>query len=170
MIGAMPLKKGRLTLRHLSLFAVRYLSLFVSCIVILPGSPGQANAEPYRFQTSARNIFCQINYQGLSCDLVVIHGNRTETTCRQEDCDELRFFLPQTGQAFALPRSDSMALFTKNTISAGMRLKAGSIICYIFNDSLSCANSSDGSLLLKRSAYALNVKSHSVIPTSNDSP
>ncbi len=160
-IGARPLKNGHL--------AVRHLSLLVCCALILHGSPNKAKADHYRFQTSQRNIFCQIDQRGLSCDLVDIRHQNGESRCKQKDCDELRFFLPQSGKAFALPRSDSMAFFTANTISAGKRLTAGSIKCFISSDALSCTNLSGGTLLLKHFGYALNVKSHSLIPTSNDS-
>jgi hypothetical protein len=152
MIGAEPLKNGHLAIRH--------LSLFVSYILIFHGSPDQAIAEPYRFQTPERNIFCQITYRGLSCDQINMLGNNSESKCQTEDCTELRFFLPQKGKAFTLPRNDSMALFTTNTISAGIKLKAGSITCLIFKDALSCANSSNGSLVLKPFGYELNVNSH----------
>ena len=152
---------GHWKIEHL---VARHISLLASCTLILHGSPDQAKAEPYRFQTSQRNIFCQIDYRGLSCDLINIYGNSSELKCLQQDCSDVRFFLPRTGKAFTRPRTDSMAFFTKNMIPAGMKLQTRSISCLISADALSCSNLSDGSLDLKRFEYSLNEGSHSSIP------
>ncbi|MFN9621853.1 MAG: hypothetical protein ACK587_03300 [Cyanobacteriota bacterium] len=136
----------------------RQLPLFLGCTLLFISSPDQTKADPYRFQTPLRNIFCQLDSRGLSCDLITFLGTRRDEKCQQENCNELRFFLPPTGKAFALPRSDSMAFSTKRTISAGMRLRTGSITCLIENDGLFCKNISNGSLLLKRFGYALNTQ------------
>jgi len=148
MMLASALRNGNLASRH--------LLQFVGCILILLGSSDQTKAEPYRFQTPSRNIFCRIDSRGLACDLIAIPSSSDPLSCKQADCNELRFFLPQTGKAFALTRSDGMAFFTKNTISAGARLKAQTIICLISNDSISCRNSSHGSLEVTRLGYGLN--------------
>jgi hypothetical protein len=137
-----------------------HLLLVAGSGIVLMGSPNHAKADPYRFQTLSRNIFCQIDYRGLSCDLIAIPGPTGDLKCQQPDCNELRFFLPQVGKAFSLPRSDSMAYLGANTISAGTRLKASSIACSIFKDRLSCDNLSGGSLVLKRVGYELNLKPH----------
>jgi hypothetical protein len=157
MIGA-----GHWKIEHL--LVARHISLLAICTLILHGGPDQAKAEPYRFQTSQRNIFCQVDFRGLSCDLINIYGNSSELKCLPKDCSDVRFFLPQTGKAFTLPRTDSMAFLTKNMIRAGMKLKAGSISCFISADALSCSNLSGGSLDLKRLEYSLNDGSHSSIP------
>jgi hypothetical protein len=136
--------------------ASSYLLRFVGGIFILIGSSDLAKAEPYRFQTPSRTIFCQIDSRGLACDLIAIPGSSGQLNCQQPDCNELRFFLPQIGKAFALPRSDSMAFFTKNTIPAGIKLKAKSISCFLVNDSIACRNSSGGRLVVRQFGYDLN--------------
>lgn len=136
------------------------LLLFVGSVLVLLGSPDRTKAEPYRFQTPLRNIFCQIDSRGIACDLITIPGPNGQSSCKQTDCNELRFFLPPTGKAFAVPRSDSMAFVAKNKISSGTKLKAISITCIIFNDSISCNNFSDGSLVLRRLGYDLNIGPH----------
>ena len=146
------------------LLEARHISLFASCTLILHGGPDQAKAETYRFQTSQQNIFCQVDYRGLSCDLIHIYGNSSELKCLPQDCSNVRFFLPQKGKAYTLPRTDSMAFFTKNMIRAGTRLKAGSISCFISADALYCSNLSGGSLVLKQLEYLLNGGSHSPTP------
>lgn len=134
--------------------------LVVGCIFILLASSVRVQAEPYRFQTSSRNIFCQIDPRGLSCDLIITPGSRGGIQCQPTDCNELRFFLPQIGKAFALQRTDSMAFFTKNTILPRTRLISGAIRCTFLKESLLCTNLSGGSLSLKQSGYELNIKSH----------
>lgn len=157
MIGA-----GHWKIEHL--LVARHISLLASCTLTLHGGPDQAKADPYRFQSRQQNIFCQVDYRGLSCDLINIYGNSSELKCLQQDCSGVRFFLPQTGKAFTLPRTDSMAFFTKNMIRTRTKLKAGSISCFISADALSCSNLSGGSLVLKRLEYSLNDGSHSSIP------
>jgi hypothetical protein len=43
-------------------------------------------------QTSQRNIFCQVDYRGLSCDLIKIYGYSSELKCLPQDCSGVRFF------------------------------------------------------------------------------